>query len=542
MTHLDSIAPTVSVIITCYNHGNYLADAIDSVKRQTYNSIEIVVIDDGSTDETASVVATFPNVKYVYQENAGLSAARNRGVNESTGKYLMFLDADDWLMHEAVAINLSHLKRNKHCVMVAGGHVKVNAFGEEWERQTTLVEKNHYEELLKGNFIGMHGAVMYLRTVFNEFRFDPLLPACEDYDLYLRVARKYPVCMHGYIIAAYRFHQSNMSADHVRMLSSVLGVLQRQRSVVTDKTEREALDYGRGVWTDYYASRLYDALWNRIPADAAWASWKELLVLFRWRPKKAAAYLVKHSLVSMARLMKGNLPDNFLRALHEVGMYKNYLPPVGKVDVGDLERATPLSSDFGFDRGGAIDRFYIEEFLETNAQAIRGTVLEIGDNEYTLKFGRTCVSKSDILHIDSSNEKATYVADIAHAPQMPSEYFDCIIFTQTLHLIYDFKSALATCYRILKPGGTLLLTVPGITQVDKGEWKDYWLWSFTDTAMKKVMADTFNGSRVEVKTFGNVYVASAFLYGMGLPEVSRSMLCVHDPAYQVIVSVRATKH
>jgi ubiquinone/menaquinone biosynthesis C-methylase UbiE len=135
----------------------------------------------------------------------------------------------------------------------------------------------------------------------------------------------------------------------------------------------------------------------------------------------------------------------------------------------------------------------------------------------------------------------TFIGDLTNAPQIPSDSFDCIILTQTLHLIYDFKAALHTCYRMLKPGGTLLLTVPGITHIDKDEWKEYWLWAFTNKSMEKIFQETFPKANVDIQTYGNVYVASAFLYGLGLPEVRKDFLDKHDPSYQVIISVKATK-
>lgn len=542
MESLETIQPKVSVVITCYNHAAFLPDAIRSVQRQSYQPIEIVVVDDGSTDNTKVVTQQFPGVKYVYQANAGLSAARNKGIDESIGKYIVFLDADDWLYEEAIAINLNYLKRNKHCVFVSGGHDKVDEWGSIIEEEPgKVIEKNHYLELLQGNYIGMHAAVMYQRVVFSECRFDESLNACEDYDLYLKIARKYPVCCHNYKIAAYRMHGSNMSKDYVMMLQHVLKVCYRQRNLLSNG-ERGAYDAGLKTWKEYYSSKIYASLWAGIETGGKWPSQKQFLLLANYKPKKLFHYMVKKISTVIRQNFKKNLPQPVLKFLYEVGIYEAYVPAPGKVNSGDFERLTPLSDDFGFDRGGAIDRFYIENFVDKNRAFVKGTVLEIGDNEYTLRYGNDLVSKSDILHVDASNTKATYVGDITNVPQIPSEYFDCIIFTQTLHLIYDFKSALRTCYRILKPGGTLLLTVPGITQVDRGLWKDYWLWSFTDTAMKKVMTETFNGSEVEINTHGNVRVASAFLYGMGLPELSRKTLEYNDPSYQVIITVKAIKH
>jgi glycosyltransferase involved in cell wall biosynthesis len=542
MESVDTIQPKVSVVITCYNHGSFLAEAIRSVQRQTYQPIEIIVVDDGSTDNTSEVAKGFPEVNYIFQRNAGLSAARNTGVTASLGKYIVFLDADDWLYTEAIAINLNHLKRNKNCVFVSGGHDKVDAWGNViGGDDARVIEKNHYLELLQGNYIGMHAAVMYHRIVFSEFRFDTTLKACEDYDLYLKIARKYPVCHHTHKVAAYRIHDDNMSKDYVLMLENVLKVLHRQEESMP-RHERPYYLTGLKTWKGYYSSRLFASLWNRIGNQTSWPSTQEAKMLLTNKPKKLFDYAVKKVSTDLRNSFKRKLPDPILKALYEAGVYEQYIPPVGKINTGDLERLTPFSNDFGFDRGGAIDRYYIEEFVSANSGFIHGTVLEIGDNEYTLRYGKSLVQKSDILHVDASNSKATYVGDITNVPQIPSGYFDCIIFTQTLHLIYDFKSALQTCYRILKPGGCLLLTVPGITQVDKGAWKDYWLWSFTDTALKKVMTETFNGSEVEVETKGNVHVASAFLYGMGLPEVSTKALQYNDPAYQLIVTVRAIKH
>src|SRR5690606_9312317 len=86
----------VSVIIPCFNHAHYLSTALESVQDQDHEQIEIIVVDDGSTDNTKEVATKYPNVKYIYKANAGLPAARNTGIDHSTGKFIVFLDADDW--------------------------------------------------------------------------------------------------------------------------------------------------------------------------------------------------------------------------------------------------------------------------------------------------------------------------------------------------------------------------------------------------------------------------------------------------------------
>jgi glycosyltransferase involved in cell wall biosynthesis len=536
-----NVRPLVSVIITCYNHGKFLSEAIKSVLRQTYRNLEILVVDDGSTDNTAEVVLGFPDVNYVYQSNAGLSAARNKGVLKSRGSYIMFLDADDWLYRDAVRTNLTYLQQNPECAFVSGWHDKVNEWGYPLEDQDeqVLVEQKHYQRFLWGNYIGMHATVMYQRWVFKEFKFDTTLKACEDYDLYFNVSRNYKVGCHNQKLAAYRIHGNNMSSNISLMLEYVTLVCNRQREFLKDQTEINFLNKGLKIWTDYYSEKLYATLDQQ---HDNWPSTGEISLLAKEKPLKCLSLLARKTNERGIEWLRHHLPDFAQRFLHKAGIQNHFTPAIGKIDIGDFDRLTPFSRDFGFDRGGAIDRYYIEKFISENSDRVQGNVLEIGDNEYTLKFGQHGVTQSEILHVDQSNAKATYVGDITHVPQIPTGYFDCIIFTQTLHLIYDYRSALQTCYRILKPGGSLLLTVPGISQIDGGAWKDYWLWSFTDTAMGKLMKETFNGSEVEIKTYGNVQVAASFLYGMGLSEIKKEKLDHHDPAYQLIISVRAVKN
>jgi SAM-dependent methyltransferase len=240
--------------------------------------------------------------------------------------------------------------------------------------------------------------------------------------------------------------------------------------------------------------------------------------------------------------IKKIIPGSILRRLHKLTSSSPFLPAIGKVSPGDFDRLSPFSRVFGFDRGGAIDRYYIENFLLKETGSIFGRVLEIGDNTYTLSYGAKKVTTSDILHVDEKNTAATIIGDLGNASHIADNIFDCIILTQTLHLIYDFKEALKTCHRILKPGGTLLLTVPGITPIDRDEWNPTWYWSFTDKALKRLMVETFPGGNTEIQSFGNVFAATAFLYGMGLPEVAPKKLDYHDPCFQVIITAKGIKN
>jgi SAM-dependent methyltransferase len=211
------------------------------------------------------------------------------------------------------------------------------------------------------------------------------------------------------------------------------------------------------------------------------------------------------------------------------------------VAFGDLRRTRPFSAHFGSERGQPVDRYYIESFLQLHAADIRGRVLEVGDAAYTRRFGADRVVHSDVLHVDADAPDATVVADLSDADHLSADAFDCIILTQTLHLIFDFRAAVATLRRILAPGGVVLVTVPGITQIDTGEWAHTWYWSFTIHSMRRLFGEEFGPENISVEQHGSVLSAVAFLEGMAAGELTEAELAVDDPAYPVLVGVRAVK-
>jgi SAM-dependent methyltransferase len=194
-------------------------------------------------------------------------------------------------------------------------------------------------------------------------------------------------------------------------------------------------------------------------------------------------------------------------------------PPIGRVQFGDLRRLKPISREWGFDRGLPIDRYYIEAFLTRHREDIKGRVLEFGDDSYTKKFGGNVV-EVDILNVREGIPGTTIVGDIADAPQIPSDRFDCVVFTQTLQLIYDVKSAIRTLYRILKPGGVLLATFPGISQIYDPDWGDSWYWNFTALSSRKLFEEVLATANLGIGLHGNVLTATGFLQGLATEELS----------------------
>jgi SAM-dependent methyltransferase len=217
-------------------------------------------------------------------------------------------------------------------------------------------------------------------------------------------------------------------------------------------------------------------------------------------------------------------------------------PPVGSLRLGSLRRVTPISREFGYDRGLPIDRYYIERFLSANAADVRGHVLEIADNGYTLRYGGDRVIQSDVLHVTDGNPTATIVADLTRADHIPSGTFDCVILTQTLQFIYDVPAALRTVRRVLKPGGVMLATVPGISPIsryDMDRWGCYW--AFTSLSARRLLEALFPASSISIEAQGNVLAASAFLYGIAAEELRQSELDSCDPDYQVVITMRAVR-
>lgn len=209
-----------------------------------------------------------------------------------------------------------------------------------------------------------------------------------------------------------------------------------------------------------------------------------------------------------------------------------------------LRRLTPYRPDFGWHRGQCIDRYYMDKFFSAHSAEIQGRVLEVGDPEYTLKFGANLVTQSEVIDLDANNGRSTIHDDLCSAASIGDNTYDCILCPQTLLVVYDFHSAIRTMHRILKPGGVLLATTTGIAQICPqpmigGAGRDYW--RFTDASAQTAFADIFGKGNVQVVTYGNVLTAVALLHGLVTQELTPQELDNHDPSYQVTIGIRARK-
>lgn len=213
-----------------------------------------------------------------------------------------------------------------------------------------------------------------------------------------------------------------------------------------------------------------------------------------------------------------------------------------KVVFNDFSITKPVSTLFGYDRGTPIDRYYIEKFLAGKSQLLRGRVLEIGDSSYSRRFGGNNVTAFEVLHPASRNKTATIVGDLTDFTTLPEAAIDCFICTQTFNFIFDVQKAVQGAHHLLKPGGVLLATVGGISQIsryDMDRWGDYW--RFTTASIDRLFRPVFTEC-VEIECYGNVLAATAFLQGIVVEDLpDPALLDDRDEDYQLVIAIVARK-
>jgi glycosyltransferase involved in cell wall biosynthesis len=286
-------SPIVSVVIPCYGQAHYLAQAIESVLDQTYPWFEIVVVDDGSPDDTQAVAGRYPRARYLRQRNRGQSAARNTGLHESAGTYVVFLDADDRLMPEALAIGAREMAAHPDCMLVAGDHQLIDEQGSilpSYARER--ITQDHYRELLMNNFIWCPASAMYRRSVFGDVGgFDTSLRSAEDYELYLRIARRFRISTHREVVSEYRVHRSGLSRNSGRMLRCSVNVLRGQKKYFKgDRVLEESCDKGIQAYQRLYGVPLI----RQIAAELRQHRWRGVVsgsfVAARYYPRVFATH------------------------------------------------------------------------------------------------------------------------------------------------------------------------------------------------------------------------------------------------------------
>jgi glycosyltransferase involved in cell wall biosynthesis len=280
--------PLVSIIVPCYGQGHFLGEAIESVLNQTYPNHEIIVVDDGSPDDTSQVASRYSGVRLIRQENRGLSAARNRGISESHGRVLVFLDADDRLLPGALESGLTCMAQRPESELVFARYRAISEDGSPSGVVSDLCAGDLYLGLLVRNCIGPVAPVMFRREIFDKVGgFDTNISPASDYDIYLRIARRYQTHRHDGIVAEYRVYNSSMSADPGLMLRAVIISLRSQQTYVKGDVERErAYRAGLRFWRELYGEPLYNQTSRRVLEMGNWKrKVRDLWYLIRYYPQ-----------------------------------------------------------------------------------------------------------------------------------------------------------------------------------------------------------------------------------------------------------------
>ncbi len=299
----EPFEPIVSVVVTCYNQARFLGEAIESVLGQTYRYFEIIVVDDGSQDEPAQVASLYRDLRFIRQENQGVSAARNTGLLESGGPYIVFLDADDRLLPNALEIGVRSHQFNPWAGLVYGQYRSIAFDGTPSHTPPQLrVDEDHYTALLCRNYIGLPGMVMHRRDVLESVGgWDKTADHAGDWELYLRITKKYPIFCHYQPVVEYRQHGANTSQNHALMLTRTLAVLRSQWPYVRDDRKlQEAYRTGIRAVKDAYGEAVFEQMRTQMRTGGPeWRGvWHNMLVLLRLYPQS----LIRHTCKKLALL------------------------------------------------------------------------------------------------------------------------------------------------------------------------------------------------------------------------------------------------
>lgn len=532
-----SATPLVSVVVIFLNAKRFLDEAVRSVMAQTYPYWELLLVDDGSSDGSSALARRYAErdparVRYLEHpghRNQGMSASRNLGLHHARGEYLALLDSDDvWLPHK-LERQVAILRAHPGVGLLFGA--PLYWFG--WTNRAEDEQRDYVIDLklaadraydppgLLLPFLQRAAPtpcpsdVMVRRGVAEnvggfEAHFVGVNMVYEDQAFFSKVLLHAPAFAAGETWDRYRQHPESCYA-----VSKTSG--------------------GREIAREYFLRWFRRHLQKQgLTAGPVWQTVQSEL-----RPFRLGYQIIERSRRLARRILPPAARSWIASRMPRLAGSSNR-----PVRFGSLRSLTPVSRKFGWDRGGLpVDRYYIERFLRQHASDIKGHVLEIRDDAYTRKFGGTQVTQVDILHPTADNEKATIVADLTNGDRIPSDTFDCIILTQVLPFIPDVTAAVRTIHRILRPGGVVLASVPGISQIvryDMDRWGDYW--RFTSLSARRLFECGFPGGNVRVDAHGNVLAATAFLQGLSSGELRPDELDYCDPDYELLITVRAVKH
>jgi glycosyltransferase involved in cell wall biosynthesis len=287
--HAEEFAELVSVVIPCYGQSHFVGEAIESVLAQTYPHLEVLVVDDSSPDNASEIATRYPGVRCLRCENSGMAGARNFGIRNTGGDFLVFLDADDRLLPTAIETGVKLLREHPEAAAASGRFRRIAQDGTPIDTfEQPIVRREHYPRQLTENWAGFPARSLYRRAVFEHVQgFDPELDATADFGLNLEIARQFPVWSHGELVAEHRTHGTNSSGDAARMLKQVLVAVRRQRRHTRSSPElRAAYKKARKFWKGYYGELLVAQIGQSRRDGKRGRALREIAVLARYNPRR----------------------------------------------------------------------------------------------------------------------------------------------------------------------------------------------------------------------------------------------------------------
>ncbi len=532
--------PLVSLIMTVWQpRPDWLLEAVDAALDQRDCCVELIVVDDGSPRPVAEVLRYRPDerIRIIRVRHGGISRARNAGMTEARGTWFRFLDGDDAVLPDSTA-HLLGLARHCGDVIPYGASVFCDSNLRPRYTLHSRLQGDVERECLLDRFNVRLQALLFSRWLIENHvgAWDPELRNCQDWDFTLRALEHARARGNRKPVVYYRQHPDSVSADPVAAWEGSLAVVNKYRGRHPEI---------RGTRLEKRIEAMLDVM--NAARETSGRSWRSRNF---WRAgltdaSSLAAGLrrpLRGRVVRIRSRARHSLPAALLRGLQAWFSGHAYTPHVGRVAFGSLRRLSPLDRRWGYGRGQPIDRHYIEQFLATHGGDIKGRVLEVGDDRYTRRFGREQVERSEVLHVVEGNPWATVVADLTSTDALGSDMFDCIVLTQVLQFVREPAAAVRNLARLLRPGGIVLATVPGISPIsrkDMDAWGEYW--RFTSRSVQLLFEEAFGTEAVAVASFGNVLSSAAFLYGLASEELDPSELGFRDPDYELVIAVRATR-
>ena len=486
--------PLISVIMIFRNAERFIREAIESAIRQSYPQLELLLIDDGCADRSRDIAAHYASTQtgrevrllsHAGRLNLGMSASRRLGIAKASGQLVAFLDADDKWHHTHLRHEVALLLANPTADMVCGRAVEWRT----WKQSTAnSVTPQPYPA---GTLVGApHMLTAVLENAANRTPMCSLLvwsealrrhavpvPAFtgmyEDQVLLAQLYLSLVCVISGSLTAFYRQHPWSQTALSTRKGEYHSGRPNLARYKFLRWLGREVqLRIGKPP------QELEDALSSAVAANSPT---RALALRVAQRPRVWAREVLASS--SQPRLLRRSLDSVRARSLMR------------------LAGARPIPQDIGAYPRHAIDGHYVEGFLANNSRFIRGRVLEIGDTQYSRRFGAPRVDHADVIGVAAWNSETQYFPDLL--AEIPSCSYDCIILTQTLQLVYDVAAVLRTTYRVLKPGGLVLATFPGMCAKSRDHWSSGGCRSIAPAAANRLFSEVFTEEAVEVMSLGN---------------------------------------